>query len=83
MRFYEAHEPYYALMKAIDKDEAIKLYTEYIADDNGTLKDEIKEVGRDYAFVRYKRSMSKEVPISGIINLFQSEETMILLGALL
>ncbi|MEC3611989.1 hypothetical protein P9181_11625 [Bacillus velezensis] len=32
MKFYEIHDPYYALLKAEDKAEAEKIYIENVAD---------------------------------------------------
>jgi hypothetical protein len=88
MKFFEVHYPYYALIKAKSVDEAINLYVEGVADDDGTLKDEIKEVDRDYALVRFSQGKTedkKEVPIAKILTDFQSDESKILLidGALL
>ena len=61
MKFFEVHYPYYALIKARDKDEAVQLYVMYIADDeDGTLHEEMKEVERDYALVMHAKAMSLE-----------------------
>lgn len=88
MKFYEVHYPYYALLKANDKKEAIQLYIKDVADDDGSLYEEIKEVERDYALAIYSRAKTEdgeEVLISEILNDFQSNEPMILLidGALI
>lgn len=40
VKFFEIHCPYYALIKAPDKDQAIKVYTEHVAEDDGTLHSE-------------------------------------------
>lgn len=56
MRFYEVHVPYYALIMARDKVGAMKIYTETVADDDGTLIDEIEQVSRDYALLRISRA---------------------------
>ncbi|MER1260600.1 hypothetical protein NQS41_10045 [Bacillus sp. C3(2022)] len=50
MKYYEIHEPYYALLAAEDEKKAAEAYVEGVADDDDTLKDNIEEVGRDYAF---------------------------------
>ncbi|MER1249777.1 hypothetical protein NQS42_18305 [Bacillus sp. C10(2022)] len=49
MKYFEIHEPYYALLAAEDKKKAAEVYVEVAADDDGTLKDSIKEVSRQYA----------------------------------
>lgn len=87
MKFYEVHYPYYALLKANDKEEDIQLYTECVADDDGSLHEEIKGVKRDYALVKFSRGKTedrKEVPVLEVLNDFQSNESMVLLidGAL-
>jgi hypothetical protein len=64
MKFFEVHEPYYALIKALDKEQAIKEYLEVVADDeDGTLESEIKEVERDYALVKFSRATSVDIMI--------------------
>lgn len=88
MKFFEVHYPYYALLKANDKEEAMQLYTECVADDDGTLHEEIEEVERDYALVKFSRGRSedkKEIPIIEVLSNFQSNEPMVLLidGALM
>lgn len=62
MRYFEIEQPYYGLMKANNEEEAIKIYTETIADDDpdSPLIDEIKEVERDYALVVHARAVSEE-----------------------
>lgn len=60
MRFYEIHEPYYALIMAQNEDVAIKIYTENVAYDDGTLIDEIEEVSRDYALLRISRAPGED-----------------------
>lgn len=70
VKFFEIHSPYYALIKAPDKDQAI------------TLHEEISEVERDYALVSFSRGATedkKEVPILEILNDFQSEGSAVLL----
>lgn len=88
MKFYEVHYPYYALLKANDKEEAMQLYTECVADDDGLLHEEIKEVERDYALVKFSRGRledKKEIPIIEVLSNFRSSEPMVLLidGALI
>ena len=82
MKYFEINDPYYALIKAENQAEAIKIYTEYVADDDGTLHEEIKEVDRDYALASFSRGGTEdgeEVPISEILEDFQSEVSAVLL----
>ncbi|WP_289136312.1 hypothetical protein [uncultured Brevibacillus sp.] len=82
MKFFEIHSPYYALLKAKTQEEAIAKYAEQVADDDGTLHEEIKEVDRDYALVSFSRGATEdkeEVPISEILKDFQSEGSSVLL----
>ncbi|WP_242730274.1 hypothetical protein [Bacillus altitudinis] len=37
MKFYKVTKPYYALIKAQSKENALKLYTDEVADDEGGL----------------------------------------------
>ena len=60
MRFYEIHDPYYALIMARNEEEAMKIYTETVADDDGTLRDEIELVSRDYALLRISRAPGED-----------------------
>lgn len=82
MKFFEIHYPYYALIKAENEEKAIEEYTKYIADDDGTLKDEIKEVDRDYALALFsivKDKFDEHEPITKIIDEFRKAENDILL----
>lgn len=82
MKFFEVHSPYYALIKAKTKREAIEKYTEVVADDDGTLHEEIREVERDYALVTFSRGDTEdgeEVSISEILKNFQSDDCAVLL----
>jgi hypothetical protein len=82
MKFYEVHYPYYALLKANDKKEAIQLYIKDVADD-GSLYEEIKEVDRDYALALYGRFSKDEngkfIPISNVIEDIKNDKSMTLL----
>lgn len=58
MKFYEIHDPYYALIKATDKAEAEKIYIQEVdTDDYDNFQDEeIREVEREYALVIFSQS---------------------------
>jgi hypothetical protein len=82
MKFFETHDPYYALIKAENQAEAIKIYTEYVADDDGTLNEEIREVDRDYALVRFARSKSEDGDFESVphaLEKFRREKSEVLL----
>lgn len=62
MKYFETHDPYYALIKAKTKKEAIRQYTKHIADDeDGSLNKEMKEVGKDYALILFARSTGEDL----------------------
>ncbi|MCY9099577.1 hypothetical protein MOE49_10990 [Bacillus inaquosorum] len=88
MKFFEVCDPYYALIKANTKEKAIKLYTEEVADDDGNIIDEIKEVGMLYAAVKHSRTVTEDQelsPISDVLEELQSNEERVLImdGSLL
>ncbi|WP_421726818.1 hypothetical protein [Bacillus velezensis] len=63
MKFYEINDPYYALIKAKDKAEAEKIYIQEVADtdDYDNFQDEeIREVERDYALVKFSQSRGED-----------------------
>ncbi|CEG29820.1 hypothetical protein [Bacillus sp. B-jedd] len=64
MNYYEANYPYYALLKASNKNEAITLYNLTI----GELIDEEEmiEVSRDYALAMFTSGRTEEGKIIGI-----------------
>lgn len=83
MNYYEAHEPYYALIQAETKEIALTEYVAQIAeDDDGHLSDNMKQVATDYAIARYSRTFSEElqeVPLSEILENIRSNDTMVLI----
>lgn len=82
-KFFEVHDPYYALIKAKDVNEAKELYITIVADDEeGTLDNEIKEVPSDYAIAHYSRSLSEDkevVPLKEVLEVLRSNESNLLL----
>lgn len=53
MKYFEVYEPYYALIKEESKEKAMKVYVEFVASDEGTLKDEMYEVSRTAAWRKF------------------------------
>lgn len=62
MKYYEIHEPYYALLAADNEKKATEVYVKTVADDDGTLRDNIKEVGHLYALAAYCKSVGYNQP---------------------
>lgn len=88
MKFYEVHDPYYALIMATNEEEALEFYANNIAEDDGDLLDGIEEVSRDYAVIRFSRAKSedgKEVDQMELLATLTSEDSQLLVvdGALL
>lgn len=82
MKFYEVHNPYYSLLKAENAEAAQKRYIEHVADDDGSLVGEMKEVDRDYALVRFALAPEeniKLVPVGEVIEQFLCQENEILI----
>jgi len=82
MKFYEVQYPYYALIMATDEDEAIEIYTDNVAEDHeGDLIDEIEEVSRDYAVIRFSRTKSEdgqEIDQMEVLATLNSEDSQVL-----
>ncbi|WP_080481701.1 hypothetical protein [Bacillus subtilis] len=53
MKFFEVCDPYYALIKGNTKENAMKIYIEGVADDEGNLSKEMQEVSLDHAVKAY------------------------------
>ncbi|MEH7802611.1 hypothetical protein V7274_18740 [Bacillus pumilus] len=88
MKFFEVNEPYYALIKAKNEENAMTIYTDVVADDDGGLSEEITEVTKTYAAVSYSRvngEDNKTIPIEEVLEDLTNEEEMILIidGSLL
>lgn len=86
MRYFEVVEPYYALLKAVDKDQAKSEYNNSVADLDD-IKD-IYEVPEDYALVRFSQAPGEDkelVDPKDILADFKNDELCILIfdGALL
>ncbi|MFE0619741.1 hypothetical protein, partial [Bacillus altitudinis] len=72
---------YYALIKAETEERAIAKYVELVADDDGELKDDIKEVSREHALKIYSNTKSEDgEPVSTFetIETFNSPEETVL-----
>lgn len=81
MKYFEVNEPYYALLKAESQEKGIKEYINHVADDDGTLSSEIKEVDRDYTLVNFSQALSEEgdfIPVNEVLELFNNEKVNVL-----
>lgn len=75
MKYYEFYEPYFALIKAKNESEAIKIYEKDVADiDSGI---DMQEISRDYAIAKFSRSTDEEgqfINIVDLIKIFNSDD---------
>ncbi|KDE31580.1 hypothetical protein SFC22_06485 [Bacillus altitudinis] len=81
MKFYEVHDPYYALIKAKTEENAMTIYTDVVADDDGGLSEEITEVTEAYAAIRHSRTVDADeriLSIEKVIEDITNEEEMLL-----
>lgn len=82
MKFYEVNEPYYALIKAKDDENAMTIYTDVVADDDGGLSEEITEVTEAYAAIIYSRVNGEDnnvIPVKEVLEHLTNEEEMVLI----
>lgn len=83
MKYFEVNEPYYALIKAPTKKRAMEIYTETVSeDDDRSLSEEMMEVNRDYALVKFSRVKGENgevAPIIKVLETFNSNEAELLL----
>ncbi|WP_260852404.1 hypothetical protein [Bacillus pumilus] len=88
MKFYKVNDPYIALIKANTKENAMKIYKEEIADDDGSLSKNMTEVTETYAAIRYSRANGEDnnvIPVKEVLEHLTNEEEMVLIidGSLL
>ncbi|MGP3738393.1 hypothetical protein ACTWKB_02690 [Bacillus sp. 4A_MP2] len=82
MKFYKVNDPYIALIKAKTKENALKIYKEEIADDDGSLSKNITEVTETYAAIRYSRAKGEDnkiIPVEEVLEDLTNEEEMTLI----
>ncbi|KDE26705.1 hypothetical protein BA81_14197 [Bacillus safensis FO-36b] len=82
MKFYEVNEPYYALIKAKNDENAMTIYTDVVADDDGGLSEEITEVTEAYATIIYSRVNGEDnnvIPVKEVLEHLTNEEEMVLI----
>src|SRR5690625_278882 len=85
MNYYELLDPYYALVKAKNKEEAVGKYIEVVAgeeSDIGALLEECKLVPEYYASARLAQSKSengKLIDLEEVVEAFKRYKTEIML----
>lgn len=58
LKHFLVTEPYFALVRARDKSEAIALYVADVADDiDGEVEDNIEEIDKTHALILFSRSL--------------------------
>lgn len=82
MRFFEVIEPYYALLKAKNPNNAKYMYTDKFKEITPITADEsleMKEVPVEYASIAFSRSLNdKEIPLEAIVQKLTSSTEVIL-----
>ncbi|PRS65036.1 hypothetical protein [Bacillus pumilus] len=80
MKFYETHEPYYALIKARNIERVMEIYNNDVTgDEEKELAESIKEVTALYAATKYSRCTgedNKTVPIEEVLEDLTNEKEM-------
>lgn len=80
MRYFEFHEPYYGLIPARTKAEAVNNYVKYVFDDPDL--GYMKEIPREHAFEKFSSILKDEgkvVTAEGILKEFEDRENIMLL----
>lgn len=71
MRFFEVLEPYYALLKAKNPDNAKEIYTDKVKEITPITTEEhfeMKEVPVEYASIAFSKSLNdKEIPLEAMV----------------
>lgn len=86
MRFYIVDEPYFALIKAVNKVEVVELYEKYVAEED-SLKVNIEEISRDKAIVLMSRTQDEDGDLMNedvvIRDIDKSKSSVLLIDGLL
>ncbi len=84
MKYFLVKCPYLAVIKAKNKEKAIELYTENVADnENGEVDENIEEIARDKALILFSRCVDdetgKRLKANEILKSFDTREEDVLL----
>ncbi|TPE70651.1 hypothetical protein [Halalkalibacterium halodurans] len=81
-KFYEVDSPYYALIKAGSKEEAIEEYVRSVADnENGEVDGNIEEVDREYALALFRQCKTEDgdlLPPDKVLEEFNDQKSRVL-----
>ncbi|MFJ7916107.1 MULTISPECIES: hypothetical protein [unclassified Lysinibacillus] len=80
MKFFDFYNPYIALIKAENEEQAKEKYVEWVADDEGDL--EFDEIERDHAIVKFSQTKGEDgelIPASEILEQLHSDKPELLL----
>lgn len=80
MKFFDFYNPYIALIKAENEEQAKEKYVEWVAEDKGDL--EFDEIERDYAIVKFSQAKGEDgelAPINEVLKQLQSDQPELLL----
>lgn len=83
MKYFEVNNPYYALIKGENEKEVLQTYVELVAYDDGSLKNEIKEIDQYDAFIKFGNALTengdKDISFSDVLNEFLDKDSKLLL----
>ncbi|SFP17981.1 hypothetical protein [Salibacterium halotolerans] len=90
MKYFEINQPYYALLKAENKGQAIMKYITLVSDDSEDepLSEAMQEVPQDYAVAKFSRAAGEDKelpPLDEVLEELRDGEDSVLLidGSLL
>ncbi|MGE7940641.1 hypothetical protein ACQKNB_01000 [Lysinibacillus xylanilyticus] len=84
MNFYEFYDPYYALIKAIDEEQAVQTYIDQVAgrqDEFDDLLEECEPIYSDYAISRFAQCKCEDgnlMTIADILKTLRSDQAGVL-----
>ncbi|MFJ3386859.1 hypothetical protein [Lysinibacillus sp. NPDC086135] len=79
MKFFDFYNPYIALIKAENEEQAKEKYVEWVANDEGDL--EFDEIEKDHAIVKFSQARDEHgnlVPVDEILEQLQSTQPELL-----
>lgn len=80
MKFFDFYNPYTALIKAENEEQAIEKYVECVAEDKGDIG--FDEIERDYAIVKFSQAKGEDgelAPLNEVLKQLQSDQPELLL----
>ncbi|MED4083891.1 hypothetical protein P4637_03315 [Halalkalibacterium halodurans] len=81
-KYYEVTEPYYALIKADSKEEAIEEYVKSVAEnEDGEVDESIEEVEKEYALALFGQCKTEDgelLPPDKVLEEFNDQKSRVL-----